>query len=211
MAMVYGIIFITFICALILTPLVIKIAVKFGFVDIPNDSRRVHNKPMPRIGGVAIIDSMAIGLLIYYLFTKDIESIALDRTFLGYAIGALIIAAMGIIDDIFTLRARYKFIFQLAAGIVVYYFGIRITGFKIPFIYTDVINFEIVDFPITLIWVIGVTNAVNLIDGLDGLAARNICNICYSTINNIYCNISKPRSNNYNWSISWCNTWIFTI
>ncbi len=171
MAIVYSIIIITFICSLVFTPLIIKFAVKFNFVDVPKDSRRVHNKPMPRIGGVAIVLSMTVGFLIYYLITKDIESIALNRTFLGYAIGAIIIALMGIIDDIFTLRARFKFFFQLAAGIVVYYFGIRISGFKIPFIYTDVINFEILDFPITLIWVIGVTNAVNLIDGLDGLAA----------------------------------------
>lgn len=171
MAAVYSIIGITFIFTLILTPVTIKLAHKFNLVDIPNDNRRIHKKPMPRIGGAAIVVSMFLGFLVYYLFTKDIESIALDRKFLGYALGGLSIALMGIIDDIVNLRARYKFIFQLVAGIVVYYFGIRITGFKIPFIYTDVINFQWLDFPITLIWVIGVTNAVNLIDGLDGLAA----------------------------------------
>lgn len=171
MAAVYSIIVITFIFAIILTPLTIKLAHRFNLVDIPNDSRRIHKKPMPRIGGLAIVLSMFLGFFIYYLFTKDIESISLDSKFYGYAIGALIIALMGIIDDIFNLKARYKFFFQLAAGLVIYYFGIRISGFKIPFIYTDVINFEILDLPITLIWVIGVTNAVNLIDGLDGLAA----------------------------------------
>ena len=171
MAAVYIIIGITFILSIILTPVTIKIAHKFNLVDIPSDKRRIHKKPMPRVGGIAIVLSMAIGFFIYYLFTRNIESIALDRKFVGYAIGAFIIALMGIIDDIFNLRARYKFIFQLVAGLVIYYFGIRITGFKIPFIYKDIINFDIFDLPITLLWVIGITNAVNLIDGLDGLAA----------------------------------------
>ena len=171
MAAVYSIIGITFLLCLLLTPLTIKIAHKFNLVDIPLDKRRIHKKPMPRVGGIAIVVSMFLAFMIYYLFTKDIESIALNNKFLGYALGAFIIALMGIIDDIVNLRARYKFIFQLIAGIVVYYFGIRITGFKIPFLYTDIINFEWIDFPITLLWVIGVTNAVNLIDGLDGLAA----------------------------------------
>lgn len=171
MAIVYGIILITFIVCIVLTPFVIKMCKKFGWVDIPKDSRRVHSKPMPRSGGIAIVVSMILGLLVYYFITKDIESIALNNTFYGYLIGGLIIALMGFIDDVYTLRARYKFFFQLAAGIVVYAFGIRISGVKIPFIYTDMINFGFLDFPITLAWVLGITNALNLIDGLDGLAA----------------------------------------
>ncbi len=171
MAIVYSIIIITFISCLILTPIAIKMCKKFGWVDIPKDNRRVHSKPMPRSGGIAIILSMFIGLIIYYLITKDIPSISLNEKFYGYVIGGILIAAMGFIDDVFTLRARHKFIFQLVAGIVVYAFGIRISGVKIPFIYTDIIDFGILDLPVTLIWVIGVTNAINLIDGLDGLAA----------------------------------------
>lgn len=172
MAFVYSIVGVTFIICLILTPIVIKLCRKYNIVDVPKDSRRVHSKPMPRIGGVAIVTSMLIGFLIYYLLTKDIPSIALNEKFLGYIIGGLIIATMGLIDDLFNLRARYKFFFQLAAGLVVYYFGIRISGIKIPFIYTDMIDFAWwIDLPLTLLWVIGITNAINLIDGLDGLAA----------------------------------------
>ena len=184
MLFVYGIIVVTFISCLILTPLAIKLCKKFGWVDIPKDSRRVHTKPMPRCGGIAIVASMFIGFLVYYFFTKDIPSIALSEKFYGYAIGGLIIALMGFIDDIFTLRARYKFVFQLIAALIAYYFGIRISGVKIPFIYTDVIDFGILDLPITLIWLIGVTNALNLIDGLDGLAAgiASISSIALLTI-----------------------------
>ena len=63
----YVIIGITCVLSLILTPIVIKFSIKHGFVDIPKDSRRVHSKPMPRIGGVAIVSSMFIGFLIYFL------------------------------------------------------------------------------------------------------------------------------------------------
>ena len=172
MAFVYSIVGVTFVICLILTPIVIKLCRKYNIVDIPKDSRRVHSKPMPRIGGVAIVTSMLIGFLIYYLLTKDIPSIALNEKFLGYIIGGLIIATMGLIDDLVNLRARYKFFFFFLAGLVVYYFGIRITGIKIPFIYPDMIDFAWwIDLPLTLLWIIGVTNAINLIDGLDGLAA----------------------------------------
>ncbi len=172
MWMVYSIIAITFVSCLIITPIVIKLCFKYNIVDIPKDSRRVHSKPMPRIGGVAIVSSMLIGFLIYYLVTKDIPSIALNEKFIGYIAGGLVIAAMGLIDDLFNLRARYKFVFQLVASIIVYCFGVSITGVKIPFFHSNVIELSWwLDLPLTMIWVIGVTNALNLIDGLDGLAA----------------------------------------
>lgn len=171
MIIIYSIIAIVFLICLALTPLVIKIAKKYNLVDIPKDERRVHNKPMPRVGGIAIVASMFIGLAIYYFITKNIPSIALSKKFCGFLIGGIIIFIMGLIDDIFNLKARYKFLFQLLAAIVAYLFEVRISGIKIPFIYTDIINFGWLDFPITIIWIIGITNAINLIDGLDGLAA----------------------------------------
>lgn len=171
MGIIYFILIITFAVALVFTPLTIKFANKFGFVDIPKDSRRVHVKPMPRIGGLAIVLSMAVGLLIYYLITMNTSSISLNNKFFGYVIGAFIIAAMGFLDDAFNLRARYKFIFQVLAAVVVYFFGISIDGITFPWIDNNILDFGFLSFPITLIWIIGITNAVNLIDGLDGLAA----------------------------------------
>ena len=171
MAIIYSLIVVVFFICLALTPIVIKMAKKYNLVDIPKDERRVHNKPMPRVGGIAIVISMFIGLGIYYLITKNIPSIALNKKFIGFLIGGVVIFAMGLIDDIFNLKARYKFLFQLFAAIIVYIFGVRLPGIKIPFIYTDIINLGWLDFPITLLWIIGITNAINLIDGLDGLAA----------------------------------------
>lgn len=172
MGIVYAIILITFVSCLILTPIVIKLCKRYGIVDIPKDSRRVHSKPMPRIGGVAIVTSMLIGFLVYYLFTRNIPSIALNQKFLGYIVGGLIIATMGLIDDLINLRARYKFVFQVVAALTAYILGVRISGIKIPFIYSNIIELASwVDFIFTMVWIIGVTNALNLIDGLDGLAA----------------------------------------
>lgn len=171
MGIIYFIIIVTLILSLIFTPLTIGFANKFGFVDIPKDNRKIHAKPMPRIGGIAIVISMGIGLFIYWIITKDIETIALNNKFYGYILGAFIISIMGLVDDMVNLRARYKFIFQLLAAIIVFAFGISIDGIKIPFIYSDNIDFGFLSLPITLIWIIGITNAVNLIDGLDGLAA----------------------------------------
>lgn len=171
MTIIYSIIAVVFVICLIITPIVIKFSKKFNLVDIPKDERRVHSKPMPRVGGIAIVISMLLGLGIYYIITKNIPSIALNKKFLGYLLGGIVIFSMGLIDDIVNLKARYKFLFQLAAAFIVYLFGIRISGIKIPFIYTDIINFGWLDLPITLLWIIGITNAINLIDGLDGLAA----------------------------------------
>lgn len=115
---------------------------------------------------VAVLTS----LLIFYVASLFID-IEVDKGLIGYVLGALIIISMGFIDDVKNMRAFYKFLMQLIAGTVIYIFGIGIVGVKIPFIYPQIIDFGIFAFPITLIWVLGITNAVNLIDGLDGLAA----------------------------------------
>lgn len=182
MAIVYAISILTFACCVILTPIVIKMCQKYNLVDIPKDNRRVHSKPMPRCGGIAIVISTLVGLTVYYFITRNIESIALNRKFVGYVIGGLIIFIMGLIDDIWNLRPKYKFFFQLAAGIAIYYFGIRISVINVPISSIGTINLaEWVDFLLTMVWVISITNAMNLIDGLDGLAA-GICSIAATAL-----------------------------
>ena len=125
MAIVYSIVVIAFVCCIILTPFVISMCKKHGLVDVPKDSRRVHSKPMPRCGGIAIFVSSMVAMFIYYIITKDVESIAFNRQFYGYLIGAILIFIMGIIDDIFTLKARYKAIFEFTAIFIVFMFGVR--------------------------------------------------------------------------------------
>lgn len=170
---VYGILLvISFFVCYFTEPLAIKFAVKKGIIDNPKqDDRRVHKKPTPRAGGIAIIASIMFSLLLYYIASIFIDNLKVDNRFFGYIIGALIIGAMGLIDDIKNLKAMQKFLMQIVAATIVYIFGISIIGVKIPFIYKNLIDFGIFAYPVTVIWVLAITNAVNLIDGLDGLAA----------------------------------------
>lgn len=168
------------IVAFFATPIARKIAVNAGAVNIPNDSRRVHKKPMALMGGLAIIVGFVFATL-YSFTTKDIKSFTEFLTkpkTLGILIGVLIIIVLGIVDDIKALRARVKFPIQLIAAIIVVCTGTRITAISKPFQNTVALHpsmmyvlGDILAFVISIVWIVGMTNAINLIDGLDGLAA----------------------------------------
>jgi UDP-GlcNAc:undecaprenyl-phosphate GlcNAc-1-phosphate transferase len=152
---------IPFIIALLSTPLVRLFAFKVKAVDIPSE-RKVHHNPMPRLGGLAIFVAVTVALR---LFTDLTEG-----PLLWIYLGSIIIITLGIVDDIKPLSAKVKLLFQtLAAGVVVYG-GITIDFINIPL--TDrVLDFgPIGSYIITILWIVGITNALNLIDGLDGLA-----------------------------------------
>lgn len=151
-----------FAISLVTTPLAKKISMKVGAIDYPKD-RGMHKKPMPRMGGIAIVFGFMITVLVLSNFIESIEM----RQFAGLVIGATIIVILGIFDDIYNLRARFKLCVQIMAALVVVFSGIRINVVLWPF----TAYLQTLSGPITLIWIIGVTNAVNLIDGLDGLAA----------------------------------------
>ncbi len=146
------------------TPTVIALANKIKALDIPKDSRRIHKKPIPLIGGLAIFYGFVISVLCFAV---------IDREIMGILVGAVIIVTVGVIDDMRELSAKIKLLFQIIAAGIVIYFGVDITYVANPFsqwfgpVY---INLGLWSIPITMIWIIGVTNAVNLIDGLDGLA-----------------------------------------
>ena len=161
------------ILATMLTPLVILVARWLNIVDTP-DIRKVHFNPIPRIGGIAIFVPM-ITLIIPVLFLPNIIGDSFHSV--QSKVIALLIAAgfmffTGLVDDIKTLRVRVKFSAQFIAAMIVCSMGIRIYSISI----TDslVINFGWFSWPLTIFWIIGITNAVNFIDGLDGLAA-GIC------------------------------------
>jgi len=162
---------VSFMVSCFTVPFAIKFAKEKGIIDNPKqDDRRVHKEPTPRVGGIAMVAGMAVALVVFCILSL-IFKIKISSGLIGYALGALVIAIMGFVDDMKNLRPLYKFLFQIIAGMIIYVFGISIAGVKIPFIYPHIIDFGILSFPITLIWVLGITNAVNLIDGLDGLAA----------------------------------------
>lgn len=144
------------------TPFAKWLSVKCGAIDYPKD-RGVHKKPMPRMGGVAIVLGFIITALLVFHFEQSMN----PKQFAGFMIGALLIAGLGVVDDMKNLPAKLKFCVQILAALIVIMSGTRIQVVLWP-VTTYLQTFSI---PITLIWIVGVTNAVNLIDGLDGLAA----------------------------------------
>ena len=151
-----------FAISVVTTPLAKKISIKVGAIDYPKD-RGMHKKPMPRMGGIAIVLGFMITVLLLSSYIKGIEV----KQFIGFIIGATIIIVLGILDDMYTLRARVKLLVQIIAAGIVVYTGTRINVVLWPF----TAYLQKLSIPITMFWIIGVTNAVNLIDGLDGLAA----------------------------------------
>jgi len=156
---------IAFLLSYVSVPLVRVLAFKCGAVDVPKDSRRMHKTPIPRMGGLAIF----FGFIVSYLCFAD----TIEPKHLGILAGALILVCTGIIDDRRPLRAMTKLVFQLIAALIPVLMGLRIDFLTNPIIFLENATFNIsfLSIPITIIWIVGLTNALNLIDGLDGLAA----------------------------------------
>ncbi len=151
------------IISFILTPLVRKFAFKIGAIDIPKDERRVHKEPMPLLGGLAIYLSVVISSLVF---------IPLNKSLISVLIGGTIILISGIIDDIKGMSPKLKMAFQILAGLALIAGDVKVDFFTNPFtINNEVIYLNWLSIPVTLFWVVGITNTLNLIDGLDGLAA----------------------------------------
>ncbi|WP_427109427.1 glycosyltransferase family 4 protein [Lysinibacillus xylanilyticus] len=165
--MLYVSIIAAFVASILLTPLVKRLAFKIGAVDAPN-YRKVHARIMPRLGGLAIFLSFLIAVAIFQPILIINENGS--NFLLAIIIGACIIVATGVVDDMREISAKAKLVGQLiAALIVIFVGGIQIDMINLPFI--GELNFGFLSIPLTIIWIVGITNAINLIDGLDGLAA----------------------------------------
>lgn len=145
------------------TPFVKWMAYKVGAVDVPKDNRRMHDHPIPRLGGLAIA--------IAFILTSAL-CVPLDKELQGIMLGGIIILVLGVLDDSLTLPALPKFFVQIVAAIVVVAHGVTIQRFTNPFAGDPYASFDLgfLAAPITVIWIVMLTNAVNFIDGLDGLA-----------------------------------------
>lgn len=165
-----------FITAFVLTPYTIKIAKKIGAVDIPKDERRMHNKPIPKFGGPAIIAGFLLAT-IYLCITSSIEgNLELFNVenymfkLIGFLLGILVLSFVCFFDDIKGIHPLVKLTGQLIAAGIVVAFGIRINNFNLPFFEGNIIISELFSIILTIGWLVGITNAINLIDGLDGLS-----------------------------------------
>lgn len=152
-----------------MTPAVRVLAFRIGALDIPLDSRRMHKKPIPRIGGLAIFAAFAVTTLIFCDPSPQLWSIW---------IGGAILIVVGVLDDIFRIPALVKFAAQIGAAFVPVIFKVRIDNISISGKYYQFDNWSI---PITVLWIVGLTNAINLLDGLDGLAC-GVSAICSSSL-----------------------------
>ena len=158
--LIYGAIAV--ICAALLayavTPPVRVLAYKIGAIDIPADSRRMHKKPIPRLGGLAIFVGFLITSLIFCDYSPALLSIWL---------GGAILCILGTLDDIYRLHWLIKLVVQIAAASLAAVNGVSIGQINLGGGY---IHLGVWSYPLTILWIVGLTNAINLIDGLDGLA-----------------------------------------
>ncbi len=159
----------TFLIAAISTPFVIKLAWNVKAVDKPG-VRKVHKDTIPRIGGVIFGVSIVTVSLVFLLDNRIGDEFRDNyQQIIVLFAGAIAILAVGVLDDVFTLRARYKLSAQIAIAYLVCAAGIRIETIGLHKLFT--LHLGMWSVPFTLFWIVGMTNIVNLIDGLDGLAA----------------------------------------
>ncbi len=144
------------------TPLAIKIAPKIGAVDIPKDNRRMHSKPMPRFGGVAIFAGTIAAMT---LFLRN------EPGYVGIICGGTLIYLLGVVDDLKNLSPKLKLLGQFVCASVAYAGGVKILFITNHFAPGHIFFAGALCYIVTVIWIVGITNTVNLIDGLDGLAA----------------------------------------
>jgi UDP-GlcNAc:undecaprenyl-phosphate GlcNAc-1-phosphate transferase len=157
-------------CGTVLTPFVRKLAHRFGALDHAHSSRKIHGKPIPRLGGIAIVIAFYAPLVALLLFQTEVGQLFLAerQRVIGLFVGGLVIALLGLYDDLRGANAWKKFLVQFAVAGLLYALGFRIDSIANPLGEPLVLGW--VSLPLTVFWIVGVINALNLIDGLDGLA-----------------------------------------
>ena len=168
--MIYVSLIAAFVASILLTPLVKRLAFRIGAVDAPN-YRKVHARIMPRLGGLAIFLAFLIGVGLLYPFLISVTPrYTSEYSLVAIIIAACIIVATGVVDDMREISAKAKMLGQIVAALIVIFVGgIQIEFINLPFL--GELDFGFLSIPLTILWIVGITNAINLIDGLDGLAA----------------------------------------
>lgn len=163
LAKVAAALMVAFLIAFLMTPVVKALAHKVGAVDVPKDERRMHSRPIPRMGGLAIFLGFMLSALLFVELSPQIR---------GMLLGGTIIVVLGILDDIYALPALPKFFVQIVAALIAVYHGNVIQVLSNPNVFSADPYWILgpLAIPFTVIWIVAITNAVNLIDGLDGLA-----------------------------------------
>lgn len=153
-----------------LTPAARWLAFRLGAIDLPNE-RKIHHGAMPRLGGLAVLAGFCFPWIAFYVVDNQVT-----RTFQDYEtlfavliVGATAMLALGAYDDLRGARASTKFMFQLLIALFLYFGGYRITTLTNPFGHSLQLGW--LSLPVSVLWIVGITNALNLLDGIDGLVA----------------------------------------
>lgn len=150
------------------TPVLIRVAHRLGGMDLPG-SRKVHREPIPRIGGLAVFLGFVAALTFAAWVTGALDGATRVSVYWkGLALATAFMLLVGLVDDLRGLSFRTKFVTQFAAAIFVWYCGFRVEVVTHPF--GGALELGWLSLPLTVLWIVAITNAVNLIDGLDGLA-----------------------------------------
>jgi UDP-GlcNAc:undecaprenyl-phosphate GlcNAc-1-phosphate transferase len=152
-----------------LSAMVVRLMIAFPILDEPNH-RSAHRNPTPRGGGLGVVLAFVAGMLVLYL-AADLARIA-ERQFLGVILAAVAIAAVALWDDVSDLSARLRLAAQVAAALVAVASGLVVTQVALPWI--GVVPLGWLGPVLTLVWIVGCTNAVNFMDGLDGLVGGTL-------------------------------------
>jgi UDP-GlcNAc:undecaprenyl-phosphate GlcNAc-1-phosphate transferase len=161
---------VAFSATLLAVPVVRLIAMRRGWVDFPDLDRKVHRRPTPNTGGLAVAIGFFSGLISLRFFAP-ILGVAFQPSITVLAGGALFMLLSGLYDDIHRLGFKKKFVLQIAVAYAMLVAGYRIDVSGLAFLFGDSYSEALLSVPLTLLWIVGVVNAVNLLDGLDGLAA----------------------------------------
>jgi UDP-GlcNAc:undecaprenyl-phosphate GlcNAc-1-phosphate transferase len=173
----YPILFLlAFACSLLFTPVVRAVARKLGALDLPG-GRKVHDRPIPRLGGFSTFVTFNLILVIasqidFFFFPSDFLR---EINFLWLIAACLMMLGIGAIDDFRRIPPSIKCFFQIVAGLIVALACAKIQVITLPF---GAIDLGIWSIPLTVLWVVAITNAINLLDGLDGLAAGTSFIVC---------------------------------
>jgi len=163
--------FSSFILLISIIPFIIKFSHRYGYIAVPKDDRW-HNKPTALLGGVGIFLSFIIPALIF---------VPLNKLTIGIFLCITAIFGLGLYDDLREVKAYKKFVFQIVLTIIIILFGIKVR--IIPFVYIAI--------PLTVFWIVGITNALNILDNMDGLSCgisfvASICIFIYAIQNNLH-------------------------
>lgn len=197
---------IAFIITVVVVPLSIQLAHRIGAIDVPKDNRRVHTKPIPRIGGIAIFTGVNVtGLLM--AFTGLLDHTNFDRVkglasmewgfnctdysrispTLGILLGGCLIFLIGFIDDLKGMKPKIKLAGQILAASLAFYMGVQINF--VNFFLGGITHFSSAAcYIVTVLWIVAITNTINLVDGLDGLASgvTAIASLCIAYVGYIF-------------------------